>query len=170
MLGMGSTFLRGQLSQIISGAEGLAKNLPQNDIRELLMPFPPLPEQRSIVAHISAETAKLDALRTATERTIELLKERRGALIRKVSGQSPAEAAGLRPGDVIVRVGSTEIAGLRDYITAMSLFKSGSSATLLAARGDTRFAYTVPVQAFPVGRFPDLVRDLARAVSRRREA
>lgn len=81
VLGMGSTFLRGQLSQIISGAEGLAKNLPQNDIRELLMPFPPLPEQRSIVAHISAETAKLDALRTATERTIELLKERRGALI-----------------------------------------------------------------------------------------
>ena len=81
VMAMGSTFLRGQLSQIISGAEGLAKNLPQNDIRELLMPFPPLPEQRAIVAHISAETVKLDGLRAATERTIALLKERRSALI-----------------------------------------------------------------------------------------
>jgi type I restriction enzyme S subunit len=42
---------------------------------------PPIDEQRAIVAHIAAETAKLDALRAATERTIALLKERRAALI-----------------------------------------------------------------------------------------
>jgi type I restriction enzyme S subunit len=48
---------------------------------ETWFPVPPLDEQRAIVAHISAETAKLDALRTATERTIGLLKERRAALI-----------------------------------------------------------------------------------------
>ena len=65
----------------ISGAEGLANNIAQSDIRELLIPLPPLPEQRAIVAHISAETAKLDGLRAATERTIGLLKERRAALI-----------------------------------------------------------------------------------------
>jgi type I restriction enzyme S subunit len=81
---MGSTFLREQLSQIISGAEGLAKNIPQSEIRELLMPHPPLTEQRAIVAHISAETGKIDALRAATERTIALLKERRAALIAAV--------------------------------------------------------------------------------------
>jgi restriction endonuclease S subunit len=49
--------------------------------RDIRIPVPPLPEQRAIVAHISAETAKLDALRVATERTIGLLKERRAALI-----------------------------------------------------------------------------------------
>lgn len=43
--------------------------------------LPPLDEQRAIVAHIAKETAKLDALREATERTIRLLKERRAALI-----------------------------------------------------------------------------------------
>lgn len=48
---------------------------------EAWLPVPPLPEQRAIVAHISAETAKLDGLRAATERTIGLLKERRAALI-----------------------------------------------------------------------------------------
>jgi len=48
---------------------------------EIWMPVPPLEEQRTIVAHILAETAKLDALREAGERTIGLLKERRAALI-----------------------------------------------------------------------------------------
>jgi type I restriction enzyme S subunit len=52
------------------------------------LPVPPLPEQQAIVAHIEAETARLDALRTAAERTIDLLKERRSALISAaVTGQ-----------------------------------------------------------------------------------
>jgi type I restriction enzyme, S subunit len=56
--------------------------------RDIVVPVPPLKEQRAIVAHINRETAKLDALRTAAERTIELLKERRAALIAAaVTGQ-----------------------------------------------------------------------------------
>jgi type I restriction enzyme, S subunit len=47
----------------------------------LVLFLPPLVEQHAIVAHITTETAKLDALRSATERTIALLKERRAALI-----------------------------------------------------------------------------------------
>lgn len=55
---------------------------------ELRMPVPPLDEQRAIVAHIARETAQLDAVRGATERTIALLKERRAALIAAaVTGQ-----------------------------------------------------------------------------------
>lgn len=48
---------------------------------EVWIPVPPLPEQRAIVAHIAAETAKLDALRAAAERSIALCRERRAALI-----------------------------------------------------------------------------------------
>jgi len=81
VLTMGSTTLHHQIEGAISGAEGLANNIAQSDIRELLIPLPPLPEQHAIVAHIAAETAKLDALREATERTLGLLKERRAALI-----------------------------------------------------------------------------------------
>jgi type I restriction enzyme S subunit len=55
---------------------------------------PPLTEQRGIVTHITAETAKLDALRAATERTITLLKERRAALIAAaVTGRIRVEGA-----------------------------------------------------------------------------
>ena len=48
---------------------------------EVWLPVPPLGEQRAIVAHITVETAKLDALRSSAERTMALLKERRAALI-----------------------------------------------------------------------------------------
>lgn len=50
--------------------------------------LPPVVEQKKIVEHIARETAKLDAVRAATERTIVLLKERRAALIAAaVTGQ-----------------------------------------------------------------------------------
>jgi type I restriction enzyme S subunit len=56
--------------------------------RDIVVPLPPPDEQRAIVAHIGAETAKLDSLREAAERTIGLLKERRTALIAAaVTGQ-----------------------------------------------------------------------------------
>ena len=48
---------------------------------EIWFPVPPIDEQRAIVAYINQETAKLDGLKQAAERTIGLLKERRGALI-----------------------------------------------------------------------------------------
>lgn len=44
-------------------------------------PVPPINEQQRIVDHIAKETTKIDKLRTATEKTIALLKERRSALI-----------------------------------------------------------------------------------------
>ena len=56
--------------------------------RDIELPLPPPVAQTEIVAHIAAETAKLDALRAATGRTIALLKERRAALIAAaVTGQ-----------------------------------------------------------------------------------
>lgn len=51
------------------------------DFGEMFIPLPPFPEQLAIIDHIQRETAKLDALREATERTIKLSKERRAALI-----------------------------------------------------------------------------------------
>jgi type I restriction enzyme S subunit len=49
--------------------------------RDIEVPLPAQSEQRVILDQISKETTKLDAVRSATERTIVLLKERRAALI-----------------------------------------------------------------------------------------
>jgi type I restriction enzyme S subunit len=56
--------------------------------REIEVPLPTSEEQIDIVEFLGRETEKIDNLRIATERTIELLKERRGAVIAAaVTGQ-----------------------------------------------------------------------------------
>ena len=52
-----------------------------SDFAEMFIPVPPLAEQRSIFERISIDLSRLEALRSANERTITLLKERRAALI-----------------------------------------------------------------------------------------
>jgi type I restriction enzyme S subunit len=55
---------------------------------ETCWPVPPLDEQSEIVAHIAAETGKIDRLHSVAENSIILLKERRAALIAAaVTGQ-----------------------------------------------------------------------------------
>lgn len=57
------------------------RTIYQPEAASLMICVPPLEEQRVIVSRIAAETAKLDAMRVATARTIDLLKERRTAII-----------------------------------------------------------------------------------------
>jgi type I restriction enzyme S subunit len=61
---------------------------------EVVLPVPPIKEQRAIVAQIAKETGRLDDLSVAVQRTTELLKERRAALIAAaVTGQIDARSA-----------------------------------------------------------------------------
>jgi type I restriction enzyme S subunit len=76
-----SANLRGQIEQAISGAEGLANNLPQSSMKCFRVAMPPLDEQRDIVAFLEQETRRIEALWASAETAIALLKERRSALI-----------------------------------------------------------------------------------------
>lgn len=85
---LNSSALRSQIMHAISGAEGLANNLPQAHIKKFWVTCPPLSEQQTIVSILDQNIARIDALNTATQRSIELLKERRAALITAaVTGQ-----------------------------------------------------------------------------------
>ncbi|HBO3266960.1 TPA: restriction endonuclease subunit S [Pseudomonas aeruginosa] len=58
------------------------------NVKDVLLPVPPLTEQLEIVKHIEHEERRVAALVGKTERSIELLKERRSALITAaVTGQ-----------------------------------------------------------------------------------
>ena len=48
---------------------------------EIFLPVPPLSEQQEIVTFLNNECKKLENLKAATQRTVDLLKERRSALI-----------------------------------------------------------------------------------------
>ena len=56
-------------------------SISATNIGELPIPLPPENEQSAILVYIATEAAKLDALYSAAEHTIALLKERRVALI-----------------------------------------------------------------------------------------
>ena len=73
--------LRGFIQASCPAVRERAPRIRFNDFGEMYLPIPPLSEQAAIVAHIAAETAKIDTLRGAIERSITLLKERRAALI-----------------------------------------------------------------------------------------
>ena len=62
------------------GAAG-QKRIPENFIKNLKHPIPPLPEQHTIAAFLDSETGRIDALIEKKERQIELLQEKRAALI-----------------------------------------------------------------------------------------
>lgn len=85
---------RRQIEADARGSSASMVKISQEHIKNWIVPLPPLPEQRAIVADIEKETTKLDALHEATERTIGLLKERRGALIAAaVTGKLTLEGA-----------------------------------------------------------------------------
>jgi len=63
-------------------ANGLTRvGLGQYAVDNIDLPFPPVDEQRAIVAFLDRETAKIDALVEEQKRLIELLKEKRQAVI-----------------------------------------------------------------------------------------
>lgn len=85
------------LRSISDDAGGTKGALTCEDVAAMRVPLPPIDEQRTIATYIAAETAKLHALRSATERTTALLKERRAALIAAaVTGKIDAQGAGRR--------------------------------------------------------------------------
>ena len=64
------------------------KKIGQGVIRGLVVPLPSLNEPRAIVAEITNGIADVDALTTQAQRAIDLLQERRTALISAaVTGQ-----------------------------------------------------------------------------------
>ncbi len=78
-LSMGDAFRK--LGQAEMYGAGGQKRVPESFIADLLHPLPPLPEQRAIAAFLDRETARIDTLVEKKERLIELLQEKRSALI-----------------------------------------------------------------------------------------
>jgi type I restriction enzyme S subunit len=77
-------------------ANGLTRvGLGQHELDNVELPFPPAAEQSSIAAYLDRETAKIDALVAEQERLMELLKEKRQAVI------SHAVTKGLNPKAVL---------------------------------------------------------------------
>lgn len=75
-----SHFFRDPGSGQMLGAGG-QKRVPDDFVANFVVPLPPLPEQRAIAAFLDRETERIDTLIQKKERLLELLDEKRSALI-----------------------------------------------------------------------------------------
>ncbi|MDV7212413.1 restriction endonuclease subunit S [Azotobacter beijerinckii] len=71
--------LRGVFEE--SESKSTIAHLPAEKFRQYRFVFPPLPDQLTIAAYLNHETARIDALIEEQQRLIELLKEKRQAVI-----------------------------------------------------------------------------------------
>ena len=78
---LASTAIRGQIELGATGASSSMVNIGQATIMELPIAAPTVSEQVAIAAFLDTETAKIDALIHEQQRLMELLKEKRQAVI-----------------------------------------------------------------------------------------
>lgn len=72
---------RDQISIYAAGTSSSMQNISQEDYLSIPVCFPTLDEQKQIVNYIKEQLEKLDSLRSKASKAVELLKERRTALI-----------------------------------------------------------------------------------------
>jgi type I restriction enzyme S subunit len=88
VLSLRSPNIRFQIERDATGTSASMKKIGQGTIREFVIALPPLDEQHAIINHIKIETTKIDTLTAEAQRAIDLLQERRTALISAaVTGQ-----------------------------------------------------------------------------------
>ena len=78
---MQSSFMRENIKQAISGAEGMANNITKGAVVGFKFALPPVDEQEVIQEHISSICKNINILIYNSEKALQLLRERRTALI-----------------------------------------------------------------------------------------
>ena len=78
---MNTRMVRWQIESVLSGGSGLANNISQEAVKDLVLVQPPESERQKIACGLDRETAKIDALVAKIRQAINHLKELRTALI-----------------------------------------------------------------------------------------
>ncbi len=84
VLAMNSAYYRRQVEKAISGAEGMANNLPLSSLRDFLLAIPPLNEAKAIACSVEKRLAGINVAIASSEQEITLLHEFRTRLIADV--------------------------------------------------------------------------------------
>jgi type I restriction enzyme S subunit len=77
---MNCSYYRQQVEQAISGAEGMANNLPLSELRSFVLVVPPFDEATAIASALDRELAQFNTAAARTEREIALMQEYRTRL------------------------------------------------------------------------------------------
>lgn len=116
---MNGVYYRQQVEQAISGADGMANNLPLSELRSFVFAIPPLAEAAEIASHLDAELARFNTAIARTEREIALMQEYRTRLtadlvtgkldVRAAAAKLPEPAAEEAQRDELAEVDEEEV-------------------------------------------------------------
>ncbi|WP_431502704.1 restriction endonuclease subunit S [Nocardioides sp.] len=104
--------VRAQIMAAAKGSSPSMQKVSQRDIHELEIALPPVEEQHAIAAYIDRETAGIDTLIEEQQRLIEMLRERRQAVVDDATAGLGETAVPLRRALVFLTSGSR---GWGDY-------------------------------------------------------
>jgi S1-C subfamily serine protease len=85
---------------------------------------------------------------------------RKGAMIKAVEAESPAQSAGLREGDILLSVGGRKIGGLEDYDAAARTAAAGERMELEVWRAGRTQSVALTPRLFPIERAAELAWEL----------
>lgn len=88
---------QGEASMYGAGGQ---KRISEDFVRDFKFPFPPLTEQAALVAYLDRETAKIDTLIVEQQRLIELLSEKRQAVVARAVTKGLNPSAPMKDSDV----------------------------------------------------------------------
>src|SRR5271165_7125 len=144
------------------GSEGLGFAIPSNVVRNIY-------EQLRAEGHVHRGQIGV-YVRTVTPDLVEGLKlpSNRGVLLEDVSPDSSAQRAGLKIGEVIVRVGDKPIGDMKQFATQLFTYKIGQAAPIGVLRDGKEVTVDVTVVERPDDpqRFADMVTGPGNVVNR----
>ena len=117
-----------------------AVELPRIEMPDIRIPDVPRAFMSWRSSFLGIEGESLDS------QLAEFFGVREGVLVRSVVKGSAAEKAGLRAGDVIVRVDDTKVATPREITTAVRSARSRKNVTVTAVREKRETAFTLPIE------------------------
>lgn len=142
--------LRGEIIGINSsiytrtgGFQGISFAIPSNAVKRVLQDF--TSRGRYIRPYVGLTTQEIDR---ATARSLGL-PDTRGALISDVAPGSPAERAGLQPGDVVRSIGGTVITSNAEVNKVFTAMGVGANAQISVLRNGQVGTTTVQIEEMP---------------------
>lgn len=130
---------------IYQKAQGIGFAIPMNKVRRIVA---------ELVAHGEVRPlwlgAELQELTQDMRRHFALPEKASGVLVKDVAARSPADAAGLQRGDILVRIGDLPVPSMGEFGNILSEFQAGETAPLGIRRKGKELTLEALLAPFPM--------------------